>query len=129
MNLIVYDGVCIVCNRFIKFVIKIDRRNKLIFCELQSDKGRKLLRKYDLPLSDFDTIYFLSNGKLYEKSNAILNILQLIGGFWSFSVVFYLVPRKLRDKIYDFIAENRYRFFSQRNQCKISNDKVLKNIL
>ena len=129
MNIVVFDGECLFCNRFITFIIQNDKKNKLFFCELQSKTGIDFLKKYDLPISNFETIYFVKKNKLYEKSDAILKIMEAIGGIWKIAIIFSLIPKLFRNKIYNFIAEHRFSLSNSEKICKIPDTKILKKIL
>jgi predicted DCC family thiol-disulfide oxidoreductase YuxK len=128
MNLVIYDGACIFCNRFILFLVRIDVRNRLKFCELQSQTGMEFLRKHQLPESNFETIYFISDGKLSDKSIAVLRIFQSVGGFWALASVFYLVPVSIRNRVYDIVSEYRHRLFTAKSRCKLPAQHILKKL-
>ncbi len=118
-NIILFDGVCNFCNASINFLMDLDKNNALVFCPLQSDIGQKLLKEFDLPLSDFDTFVFISNKNVSVKSSAVINILIALGGLWKVMAVFKVLPAFLRDPIYSFIAKHRYKIMGKQEACRL----------
>jgi len=127
-NLVLFDGVCMLCNNFILQIIKMDKEKSLQFCELQSAKGLELLKKHGLAVNDFETIYFLTSTRLYEKSDAILMVLRVVGKPWSFLSIFLMTPLVIRNLIYDLIAQNRHRIYSPRKTCTLPQKKYTERI-
>jgi predicted DCC family thiol-disulfide oxidoreductase YuxK len=116
-NIVLFDGVCNLCNGFVQFFLKIDKRGKLKFASLQSDYGQALLAKHQLNQSDFDSFLFQQGDKLYDKSSASLQIVKTLGGFWTLLYALVIVPKPIRDAIYRFIAKNRYKWFGKEEAC------------
>ncbi|NBB19518.1 DUF393 domain-containing protein [Runella sp. CRIBMP] len=117
-DVILFDGVCNFCNASINFVIDRDAARRFRFASLQSDFGQRLLAENQRQLTDFDTVLLLRDGKLYEKSDAALEIARYLKG-WSWLYLFRVVPRFIRDFFYDIIAKNRYRLFGKSESCRI----------
>ncbi|RDB06294.1 thiol-disulfide oxidoreductase DCC family protein [Runella aurantiaca] len=117
-DVILFDGVCNFCNASINFVIDRDAARRFRFASLQSDFGQRLLAENNRQLTDFDTVLLLREGKLYEKSDAALEIARYLKG-WSWLYLFRFVPRFIRDFFYDIIAKNRYRLFGKSESCRI----------
>lgn len=117
-DVILFDGVCNFCNASINFVIDRDAARRFRFASLQSDFGQQLLAENNRQLTDFDTVLLLRAGKLYEKSDAALEIARYLKG-WSWLYLFRIVPRFIRDFFYDIIAKNRYRLFGKSDSCRI----------
>jgi len=118
-HIILFDGVCNLCNASVQFIIKRDRKQIFRFASLQSEFGQQLLAgQMDLP-KDLDSIIYFNNGKVFIKSKAILLIFWKLGRGWSFSAVFWIFPRVIRDVMYDIIARKRYRWFGRREQCMV----------
>lgn len=114
---IFFDGLCVLCNRFAKFVIREDFLKHFYLATIQGKMAKETLPRDKV--NNPSTIIYLDDGKLFEKSDAILRILSEIGGLWSFCKIFLIVPKSLRDAIYDFIARNRYNWFGTLNQCSL----------
>ncbi|MEM0992575.1 MAG: thiol-disulfide oxidoreductase DCC family protein [Bacteroidota bacterium] len=115
--ILLFDGVCNLCNGFVQFVIKIDPEAKLRFASLQSDAGRALLKEFDLPVADLKSVVLIYEGKAYTHSDAPLEATRHLGGLWPVFRVLKIVPRFIRDGIYNWIARNRYRWFGKQESC------------
>jgi predicted DCC family thiol-disulfide oxidoreductase YuxK len=116
---LLFDGVCNLCNGLVQFVIKRDRAGQFRFGALQSTAGRKFLKKFKLPVSDLETLVLVKDGKALIKSTAGLTMLRELGGFWGLFYVFIIVPAFIRDGVYDLIARSRYSIFGKRKICMI----------
>lgn len=122
-GIVIFDGVCNLCNRFVNFILRKDRKKRFKFSALQSSTGQKLLKDYKLDFSTIDTVIYIKNLKVFTKSSAALHILKDIGGFWKILFVFIIVPKFIRDYCYTFIARNRYRWFGKLDSCMIPTEK------
>jgi len=118
-NILLFDGVCNLCNNAVKFIIKRDKKAVIKFTSLQSNIGQNLLSKHQLSTKKFDSFVYLKGGKCYLKSTAALHLLNDIGGLWKLVYAFIIVPRFIRDFIYDVVAKNRYKWFGKTNDCMI----------
>ena len=115
MPILIFDGVCNLCNGLIDFIIR--RNESITFCAGQSPKGDDLLKKHNI--KDFESIILLEDGKVYQKSAAILRVFKKLGALWSLLYIFMIVPPFFRDSIYKFIARNRYGWFGKQNECRV----------
>jgi predicted DCC family thiol-disulfide oxidoreductase YuxK len=123
-HLILYDGVCGLCNRLNAFVLKHDTKAHFRFASLQSVGGRALLRQWGRNPDDLDTFYVLANfssesARLFERAQAGLFVLKTLGRPWSWAGVLGVLPRSLLDYGYDAIAHNRYRIFGKYDRCML----------
>lgn len=118
-NILLFDGVCNLCNGAVQFILKRDSQGKFKFASLQSEPAQKLLEKFRLPVDTFRSFVLIQGDQYSIKSTAALSVLKEIGGFWKIFYVFILVPRKLRDFFYDLVAKSRYRIFGKRETCMI----------
>ncbi len=116
-RVVLYDGICNLCNGTVNFLIKNDRRKIFSYAPLQSEKGKALMKKYGLPDDKFDTIIFLRGEKHYELSTAVLKIFKELGGYWKLMYAFIIIPPLIRDFIYRMIARTRYSIFGKTDQC------------
>ncbi|MDT8392405.1 MAG: DCC1-like thiol-disulfide oxidoreductase family protein [Bacteroidales bacterium] len=116
---ILYDGYCELCSRSLQFVIRRDRENKFTYLSLQSEQGAALISEMAKDKQYADSIVYHEGENFYQRSTAVLKILRRLKRGWQFFYVFMLVPRFLRDLVYDFIAKNRYAWFGRRNECYI----------
>jgi predicted DCC family thiol-disulfide oxidoreductase YuxK len=117
-NIIYFDGICGLCNSFVKLLLKID--SDLKFATLQGKTGQKLLNKMNFSNSDFDTVIFQKNDQIYTKSTAVFEIFKTIGGFWKILLIFSFLPISITDKLYRYIALKRFEVFGKLDQCDIS---------
>ena len=116
-SILLFDGVCNLCSFFVNFTIKRDRKKELLFASLQSETGKKLLQKFDLPTSDFHSLILINNDEYYTRSTAALKVVKGFRGLWPVFYIFIIIPKPIRDFCYDFIAKNRYRWFGKKEQC------------
>jgi predicted DCC family thiol-disulfide oxidoreductase YuxK len=125
-KIILFDGVCNLCEASVIFIFKRDRKGKFRFARVQSDVGLALLEGAGIKRDDFDTIVLISGGVAYTKSTAMLKILKELDGFWPIFFALIIIPGPLRDALYTFIAKNRYRWFGKKEVCMVP-DAELKN--
>lgn len=128
-SLILFDGVCNLCNGFVNFVIDRDPHAVFGFGTLQSDEAQFLLRRFHVEASKPTTIFLLEDGKLYRQSAAVLRIARRLNGLWPLLYGFVVIPRPLRDGVYRLIANNRYRWFGRRNRCRIPTPDLRRRFL
>lgn len=122
--LIVFDGVCVLCNRTVDFIICNDRRKLFRFAQIQLEAGTANAIGLNAGNAPTTSVYLIEGDKTYMKSTAVLRILRLLGGFWSTLYVFILVPRFMRDGIYNFIARHRYGWFGRTTSCRVLTDDI-----
>ena len=113
MNIVLFDGICNLCNASVRFITRHDRNSSIAFTSLQSETAKQLLLKMNFDSQKIDSIIFISNEKIFIKSDAAIEISKLLNGFPSYLKYFQFIPRPIRDFVYDLIAKNRYRFFGK----------------
>ena len=123
-KIILFDGVCNLCNETVKFVIQRDRQEIFKFAPLQSAFGQQVLKENGLDLNDFNSFIYLRDGKLIQKSTAALEMAKDLKHMWQLLYVFILVPRPIRDFVYSFIAQNRNRIFGMHESCMIPDKPI-----
>ena len=116
-KIVLFDGVCNLCSSSVQFILKHDKKNQFLFGSLQGHYGQEMLQKYQLPSSEFNSFMLIEEGNLYTKSTGALRMLKHIGGFWSLAYVFIIVPKFIRDAVYNLVARNRYKWFGKKNEC------------
>ncbi len=121
---VLFDGVCNLCNRMVQVLLDLDKHNKLYFSSLQSDYGQNILANFDLPLDDFHSFIFLKHGKIYQKSDGVLEVCRELGGIYRAFYFFKIVPVFLRNGVYRLIAQNRYRWFGKKEKCRIPTPEL-----
>lgn len=123
-KILLFDGICNLCNNLVLFIIKRDTESQFKFASLQSEMGKLLLKKYILESNNLNTVVYIKGEKYFLKSTAILNIIKDLGGYWKLFYVFILIPKFIRDFIYDLIAKSRYRIFGKKESCMIPNPEI-----
>jgi predicted DCC family thiol-disulfide oxidoreductase YuxK len=121
--ILLFDGKCNFCNRWVNFIIRNDSRRKFRFAALQSEKAKGILKQYTIP-EDNKSVVLVFNGKVYLKSTAALHIFLHLGGIYSVLFAFVIFPAFARDFYYDIIARNRYKWWGMRNECMIPAKEV-----
>ena len=117
--LILFDGVCNLCNGFVNFVIDHDPEGYFHFGALQSEAAGSYLAAHDVPSDSLDSVVLIEDGQAYTRSTAALRVLWHLDGAWSLLYAFILIPKPLRDWVYDRIANVRYDWFGKRDQCRM----------
>jgi predicted DCC family thiol-disulfide oxidoreductase YuxK len=123
-TLVLYDGVCGLCNRLVAFLLRHDRRDQFRFAPLQSEVAQVLLRHYNLDPNDFDTVVVLADfggpmERALTRSEAALWAVGRLGGIWNLFTAAKLVPLSLREGLYRFVAQRRYRIFGKYDECPL----------
>ncbi|MCS4436503.1 thiol-disulfide oxidoreductase DCC family protein [Aquiflexum gelatinilyticum] len=120
-DIILFDGVCNLCNSAVDFVIRRDKNDRFKFGALQDNATKSILKDYKINEGYIDSIILLRGNEVFYKSKAALEITKNLGGFWPILYVFNIVPSVIRDPIYDWIAKNRYKWFGKKQTCRIPN--------
>jgi predicted DCC family thiol-disulfide oxidoreductase YuxK len=123
-HLVLYDGVCGLCNRLNQFTLKRDSGDRFRFAALQSPIARELLQRYGREASDLNTVYVIVNygapdERLLSKGRAVLFVLRALGRIWSLARIFELLPSRFVDRLYDLVARRRYRWFGRFDACVV----------
>ena len=116
---IVFDGVCALCNRWVRFLLRFDRRGRYRFAAMQGEQGSALLRSHGLDPQDPASFLLLDAQGAWTDTDAILRVLAGLGGAWRLSGVLKALPRGLRDAAYRALARNRYRWFGRHDACHL----------
>ena len=124
-KLILFDGVCNLCNASVLYVIERDKKNVFMFTPLQSDIGKRIVQEYNLdtPKTDSILLYSESSG-LASKSSAALQIAKYLGFPNNLMSIFFIVPPFIRNWFYDYIAKNRYKWYGKKEQCMIPTPEL-----
>lgn len=127
--IILFDGVCNLCNFCVRFVLKRDPGKLFKFCPLQSHRGKNMLKSVGLPTDSINTMVLIVNDQCYTKSTAALHIAKRLKGLWPLLFGFIVIPESLRNWTYDFIAKNRYRWFGEKKACLIPTPEIRERFL
>jgi len=128
--IVLFDGVCNLCNASVQFIIKRDPKAKIRFASLQSAVGQSYLKAYRLSLNDFYSIILIYNNRAYQRSDAALQIARILRSPWH--LLYYVgrvVPKFIRDGIYEYISKRRYKLFGQRDECMIPTPELKQRFL
>ena len=128
---VIFDGVCNFCNASVTFIIRFDRKEKFRFAALQSEAAKNILGKY-YELSGEkvpDSIILVYGPDVFFRSDAVLHVLNLMGGFWRVFYPLIFIPKFIRDNLYSFLARHRYKIFGRRMTCMIPDEKIRKRFL
>ena len=124
INLVVFDGECVLCSGFFNFIVKHDRKKTFYFSIAQSEFGERLYAQYGLKADDYDTNLVIIRGKLYERLHGFFEVMKIIGFPWNVLTVFSLLPDSVLDWGYYKIARNRYRLFGKRDTCLVPDAEI-----
>ena len=127
-RIILFDGDCNFCDKSVQFILKRDPRGSFKFASLQSEIGKKLLDKYNVPTT-IDSFVLIEDNHCYLKSSAGLRVCRNLKGAWSFLYFLLVIPKPLRDFFYDIIAKNRYKWFGTKNSCMLPSPEERKRFL
>lgn len=128
-SIVLFDGVCNLCNSSVNFIIKHDPNEHFLFASLQSDVGKEILLQFYPKKYDFSTIILIDNGIIYDKSTAVLKIFKQLNKGYALLYAFIFVPKKIRDLVYNYIAKKRYNWFGKKKECIIPNENIKKRFL
>ncbi|WP_346863075.1 thiol-disulfide oxidoreductase DCC family protein [uncultured Draconibacterium sp.] len=118
---VLFDGICNLCNGTVSFILKKDKKNQFRFLAIQSKEGKTMLEKYPLPFGT-DSVILIYKGRAFIESDAALEIVKLLSAPWKWFVIFECVPKKWRDKMYRWIAKNRYSWFGKKDSCDLGDE-------
>jgi predicted DCC family thiol-disulfide oxidoreductase YuxK len=116
--ILVFDGVCVLCNRSVQFVLRHDRKRRFRFATVQSESGARLMRRFYIDPRQPASVLLVDGDLAFVESAAAIRVLRSFGGFWALAAAaLWLIPRPIRNAAYRFVAARRYRWFGQRDIC------------
>lgn len=127
--IVLFDGVCNLCNSSVQFIIKKDKKKIFRFASLQGKTGQALLQKFNLPTDNFNSFILVEEDTIYTKSTGALRMLKKLGGGWSLLYGFILVPAFIRNAVYNWVASNRYKWFGKQESCMIPTPELRSRFL
>lgn len=128
-HIILFDGVCNLCNRSVQSIIKKDKKGVIKFASLQSDTGQNLLMEFELPKGDFQSFVYIKNNRCFTRSDAALEVAKTLQGIWEVAYIFKIIPKFIRDGVYNIIAQNRYKWFGEKDACMIPTPELRERFL
>ena len=114
---IVFDGVCALCSRWVRFLLRFDRRGRYRFAAMQGEQGRALLEQHGLDPDDPMSFLLLDGGQAWTDTDAIIRVVSGLGGMWQAARLLRWIPVRVRDRAYRALARNRYRWFGRHDSC------------
>jgi len=127
--ILLFDGVCNLCNSSVQFIVKRDKDATFRFASLQSEEAQELLDAFDDKPGDLSSVILVEDSKLYARSTAALRIARRLGDAWPLLYGFIIIPQPIRDGVYNWIARNRYRWFGKKDQCMIPSPDLKSRFL
>ncbi|MCH8250479.1 MAG: DUF393 domain-containing protein [Proteobacteria bacterium] len=125
LPIVLFDGICNLCESSVQFVIRHDRQSRFRFASLQSEAGRRILDEFQYEANELSSIILIDNGELSRKSRAALNIARQLDGAWpTFYFLFFWVPPFIADKVYDYVGNRRYRWFGMKEDCWVPDESL-----
>ncbi|RWA64723.1 DCC1-like thiol-disulfide oxidoreductase family protein [Mesorhizobium sp.] len=127
--LIVFDGVCVFCSGFVQMIVKLDRDKRFRFATAQSPFGEALFRKYGLPTDNYETNLAVIDGDAFTKLDSFVAVMAALGWPWRAARLLLVLPRPLRDWLYDRVARNRYALFGRKDSCEIPSAELRQRLI
>jgi len=128
-KIVLFDGVCNLCNSSVQFIIKRDKKKQFRYASLQGIFGQEFLKTHNLPADNFNSFILLEDEKNYSRSTGALRMLKHLGGVWSLFYGFIIIPKFIRDGVYNWIARNRYKWFGKKETCMIPTPELKERFL
>lgn len=126
---VLFDGECNLCSGVVRFLLKQDKKKILRFSAMQSDAGTKMLKQYGFPGDFLKTFVFVENNKAFTRSTAALKLFAVLPWYWKWIQLFWMVPRPLRDVVYEFISKHRYQWFGKKDHCMVPTPEIRNRFL
>ena len=127
--IVFFDGVCNFCVYWVNFSIKRDRRKKLRFAPMQGETAKNLFPQYGLLVSAQESVVLIEGGKTYRDSSAALRIAKHLSGGWKLFYGLIIIPKFIRDAVYQWIGKNRYKWYGMKNECMVPTDDLRERFL
>ncbi|AGC78362.1 putative DCC family thiol-disulfide oxidoreductase YuxK [Nonlabens dokdonensis] len=128
-DIVLFDGVCNLCNGAVLFIIKHDKKDRFRFAALESKIGEELLARHQIDPTKIDSIVLISGDTAFAKAGAALRISKHLSGLWPLLYAFIIVPKFIANAVYDFIARNRYKWFGKKESCMIPTPELKSKFL
>jgi predicted DCC family thiol-disulfide oxidoreductase YuxK len=127
--IVLFDGTCNLCSGIVKFLIRNDKRKILRFAAMQSEAGKEILQQYGFPEHYLKTFVFVKNNKAYTGSTAALKLYNELPWYWKWTQAFWIVPRFLRDAVYEFVSKHRFQWFGKKDHCMVPSPELKSRFL
>jgi predicted DCC family thiol-disulfide oxidoreductase YuxK len=127
--IILFDGVCNLCNSSVQFILKRDSEKNFLFASLQGKKGQEILKQSGLPANNLNSFILVEGDHIYTRSTAALRMLKGLGGGWKLLYGFIILPKFIRDAAYNLVARNRYKWFGKKEECWMPSAELKERFL
>ena len=128
-TVILFDGECLLCNSWVQWLIKRDKKEIFSFCPLQTPKGQKIIQQFGAPIAHLDTVILIEEQHAFIKSSAVIRILRRLPYPYKAGFLFISIPRPIRDWCYDFVAQRRFKWWGRKDQCMVPEANQTKRFL
>ncbi|HXW60394.1 MAG TPA: DCC1-like thiol-disulfide oxidoreductase family protein [Myxococcota bacterium] len=125
-NILFFDGVCVMCNGLVDFIMRHDQREVFKFAPLQGNTAKRLIPQY---VDHINTVVLMDEKGLHTESDAIIRVFSKLGGIYRLVLLLKILPKPLRDRVYSYVSHNRYRWFGKRDQCRLPSPNENSRIL
>lgn len=127
--ILLFDGVCNLCDSFVQFIIRHDPNAIFRFTPLQSEAGQHFLKEANFPTEELSTVVLVYQGEFYTHSDVALQVVRYLPGLWSLLYGLRIIPKSIRDAIYNWVAQNRYRWFGKQESCMMPTPDIKSRFL
>jgi predicted DCC family thiol-disulfide oxidoreductase YuxK len=128
-KIVLFDGVCNLCNSSVQFIIKHDRKKQFLFASLQGKFGQEVLKKNNFSTESLNTLILIEGDKIFTRSTGVLRMMKHLGGGWSLLYGFIIFPKFIRDAVYNWVSKNRYKWFGKKEECMIPTIELKERFL
>jgi len=128
-HIVFFDGQCVYCNKWVRRIFKWNKTRNIFFAALEDEKSVNILKQHGHNVEAMSSVIFLSNNQVYSKSSAVLQICKHLDGLWKFASVFIIIPRPIRDYLYNVVGRNRYKWFGTYDECPIPEPDLKKQFV
>lgn len=128
-KIVLFDGVCNLCENSVQFIIRKNKKKNIQFASLQGLFGQAILKENKLNTTEFSSLIFVENGRIYTKSSGALRITKHLKGLWPLMICFLIVPKFIRDGVYNYIAKNRYKWYGKKTSCWLPTPELKQRFL
>jgi len=128
-DVVIFDGICNLCSHSVQFILRHEAKPEILFASLQSPPGARLLREFNFNPDEAKTFVLISGGHAYVKSTAAIRVARQFRGAWKLLAAAWVIPRPVRNYLYDMVARNRYRWFGQLEACMVPAPEVASRFL
>jgi predicted DCC family thiol-disulfide oxidoreductase YuxK len=128
-KIVLFDGVCNLCNSSVQFILKRDKKKQFRFASLQGKFGQKVLKNNNFSTVSLNTLILIEDDKIFTRSTGVLRMMKHLGGGWSLLYGFIIIPKFIRDAFYNWVSKNRYKWFGKKDECMVPTKELKERFL